>query len=122
MRVIVIDDEMTILTVAERILSKRGHEVLIAPSGEAGIEILTELTDTIDLILLDWAMPGMSGLETFEKIRELAPEMPIVFSSGYEIDTSSEGLSKGPHIGFLEKPYRARTLLAKIQKMVPAGG
>lgn len=118
MRVIVIDDEEIILTVTKTILQRHGHESISAPSGEIGLELLKENPGSIDLVLLDWVLPGMTGLETFAKIRAVAPKIPVLFSSGYQIDHNVVGLIDTSNIGFLDKPYRASSLISKIESMV----
>lgn len=120
MRVIVIDDEEMILTVAETILQAVGYETIRATSGEIGLELLKENKGRIDLVVLDWVLPGLTGLETFARIRVLAPKLPVLFSSGYQIDINLVGVVDTPNIGFLDKPYRASSLISKIESMVLA--
>lgn len=120
MRIIVIDDEEIILTVAKTILQTVGYETLSAVSGEIGLELLKENQGRIDLVVLNWVLPSLTGLETFARIRVLAPKLPVPFSSGYPIDINMVGVVDTSNIGFLYKPYRASSLIAKIESMVLA--
>ena len=119
MKIVIIDDEKMIQVVTGKILSKHGHEVFAALSGEAGLELLKSHVGRVDLVILDLGLKGMSGLETFQKIREFDSEMPVLFSSGFQVDYGVMGLADDANVDVLEKPYETGTLLVKIEQMVP---
>jgi PAS domain S-box-containing protein len=113
--VLVIDDEETVRTVTRRVLERAGYRVLTAPDGVDGLELFRERQGEIDVVLLDVTMPRMGGEETFRQLRLLRPDVRVVLASGYsEQEATSQFAGKGL-AGFIEKPFRAVDLLAKLQ-------
>jgi DNA-binding response OmpR family regulator len=78
--ILFVDDEPSILQVRSLIFESEGYAVLTAESGEEALEILA--TNTVDVIVLDYLMPGLNGEETAIRIRKLHCDVPIVMSSG----------------------------------------
>jgi len=115
--ILVIDDEETVRNVARIALERCGYEVLAAEDGQKGVNLFEENPDAISLILLDMAMPGLSGEETLRRIRAIRPDTPVVVSSGFsETDARAkfgDGIS-----AFLQKPYTAKQLGAEIVSML----
>ncbi len=113
-RILVVDDEASVLDVARVALGRAGHQVHIALSGPEAIELVRGFPARFGIILLDLGMPGMDGLETLAQIRTINPSVPILLSSGYseiEMRRRAEGL---PVTGFLQKPYTAKDLREKV--------
>ena len=81
--VLVVDDENLLLTMAETILTEYGYKVLTANSGQKALAILARDDLQADLVVTDLVMPGMGGRELIERIRQLAPAMRILCTSGY---------------------------------------
>ncbi|RME19135.1 MAG: PAS domain S-box protein [Deltaproteobacteria bacterium] len=109
--VLVVDDEEMVRTVAREILERAGARVILASSGRQCLELYSQQKGGIDLVLLDTTMPGLSGEETFRKLRELDPDVRVVLSSGYNAQEVTSRFAGKPLSGFLQKPYRARDLL-----------
>jgi CheY-like chemotaxis protein len=111
--ILVIDDEETVRNVARIALERCGYEVLTAEDGQKGVDLFDQNPETISLILLDMAMPGLSGEETLKRIRETRADTPVVVSSGFsETDARAkfgDGIS-----AFLQKPYTAKQLGSEI--------
>ena len=110
MKVLVIDDEEMILSLATKILNRHGYDVITAFSGDEGLEAYAQQADQVDLMLVDMSMPGLSGLETLRRVREIEPELPCIISSGHLADKDDipDNLTNGLY--FLQKPYRADQL------------
>ncbi|MFT5682763.1 MAG: two-component system cell cycle sensor histidine kinase/response regulator CckA, partial [Myxococcota bacterium] len=106
-RVLVIDDEPTVLELVDRALGMKGYEVLLASSGAEGMAMLSDVVP--DVVLLDMSMPEMSGLEVMAAIREQHPQLPVILTSGHP---QSEAVQLAD--GFLHKPYRLSTLASTI--------
>jgi CheY-like chemotaxis protein len=111
--ILVIDDEDTVRNVARIALERCGYQVLAAEDGQNGMNLFAKNPEDISLILLDMAMPGLSGEETLRRIRELRAGIPVVVSSGFsEFDARARF---GDSItAFLQKPYTARQLGAIV--------
>ncbi len=115
--VLVVDDEAPILLVASEILSYLGYEVLTSPSGEAAVNRLKEGARP-DVVLLDIVMPGMNGVQTLRKLREIEPGIPILISTGYSDRQAAESLTEEGVDGFVNKPYHIETLAKQIERIL----
>jgi len=110
----VVDDEEMILTVASQILSRRGLEVVVARDGSEGLRIFAERQHQIDLVLLDLNMPGRGGYETLREMRKIKADARVILTSGFGQQESTALHNDTEAIEFLQKPYRAQALLAKV--------
>lgn len=107
---LIVDDELHVLQVAEALLGAAGHRVFTAPSGPEGIATWLEHRDEIDLVLLDLAMPGMRGEEVRDAIAEHDPDVDVIFCSGFEPSPRVRELMEAGRARFLPKPYRMKAL------------
>ncbi len=112
-RILVVDDD-TMNLKRTRMILKDYYDVLLAESGEAALKKLQ--SEKVDLVLLDIAMPGMNGMETFERMKENKIEVPVIFltASGYEDDVRS-AIELGA-VNYLKKPFYPRELLKRVAK------
>ncbi len=106
MLVLLIDDEEMILNLGSKILHRDGHETLVAKSGSLGIDIFKK--EKVDLVIIDYLMDGLSGIETLREIRKLNSSTPCVISSGISNISNDIPEELLEHTYFLEKPYNAR--------------
>lgn len=118
MKVLVVDDEEMILSLATKILTRQGYEVITAYSGDEGLKLYARQPDQIDLLLIDLTMPGLSGFETLRRAREIKPGLPCIISSGQlaDPDDTPNDLLNGLH--FLQKPYRANQLSNLVNEIL----
>jgi PAS domain S-box-containing protein len=109
MTILVVDDDALISMSTVDMLEDLGHEVLEAHSGKRALEILRE-DDRVDLMITDYAMPTMNGMELATTARELRPDLPILLATGYA------ELPSGPAIDLprIDKPYHQERLAAGI--------
>ena len=82
-QVLVIDDERTVRQTCRAMLARSGYEVLLAENGREGVEMFSAFADQISVILLDLAMPVMAGDRTFDEIRSICADVPIIVMTGY---------------------------------------
>jgi two-component system cell cycle sensor histidine kinase/response regulator CckA len=113
--VMIVDDEEIVRRAARRILSTGGIEVVEASSGKEALEIFREEPGVYKLALVDLVMPGMSGVELVKALRALRPDLPVVFSSGYDARALAESASSDAKTSFLQKPYSARDMLNSVR-------
>lgn len=111
--VLVVDDDAMNLRRTTLILEKH-YDVLLVKSGEEALDKLRE--ESIDLVLLDIAMPGMSGIETFRAMKDNEMDVPVIFltASGYEDDVMT-AIRLGA-ANYLKKPFMPKILLERIAK------
>jgi PAS domain S-box-containing protein len=114
--ILLVDDEAALRRTTRRLLERAGYAVLEARDGLEGVERFREAADRISAVILDVTMPVMGGAEAFQRIRALAPAVPIVVSSGYDAQDTAEVFT-GPAVEFLQKPYRPEGLLEVLRKV-----
>lgn len=120
-RVLLIEDEPDIRIVASQMLTVLGHEAVTAGNGKAGIDIYDSSWKTIDLVLLDLIMPGMSGVEVFYQLKRINPAVRVVISSGYSIEGEAQKLITAGAKGFIQKPFKASELAQAVSAAVNNG-
>ncbi len=118
--VLVIDDEEPVREAVYDVLLMEGLRVLTAADGKEGIEIFREHAEKIDLVLLDLSMPGMSGEETLNKLRQINSTVPVILSSGYDKRDLRHRFSTKDLTGFVQKPYTAQRLSDTIWRYLAA--
>lgn len=120
--VLFIDDEDMIIEIAEEILEQLGYKVLIARSGKEAIEIYEENKERIDIVVLDMIMPDMSGSDTYDRMKEIDPDIKVLLSSGYSINgRATEILDRGCN-GFIQKPFKMKELSQKLREILDEKG
>ena len=116
--VLLVDDEEMLLEVGEAILEKLGYEVFPANSGKEALEIYRSNRDHIDIVVLDMIMPSMGGGETFDKLREMNPQVKVLLASGYSIDGQAGEILKRGCDGFIQKPFEIDQLSHKMREIL----
>jgi PAS domain S-box-containing protein len=116
--ILMVDDEEMILDVGKRMLNELGYVLLTAKSGQEAIEIYRGNANRIDLVILDMIMPEMDGGETFNKLREINPQVNVLLSSGYSVDGQASEILKRGCSGFIQKPFDLKKLSRKVREML----
>lgn len=112
--ILVIDDEAPVREAVTDIMALHGVEVMTAVNGQEGIACFSQHKDEIQLVLLDMSMPGLNGLDTLTKLRQVDPTVRIILSSGYSQQQIAHEVKVNGRTGFLAKPYDVDTLVSKI--------
>jgi len=118
--ILMVDDDTLVLEGTTAMLEDLGHKVQAFPSGEEALDFLSRGM-RVDLMITDYAMPGMSGLQLAEKVRAIRPAMPIILASGHSEFPDRPNL----HLPRLRKPFRQSELAMAIVTIVgfqPSGG
>ena len=118
--ILVVDDEDTVLVTARRALEYSGYFVWTADSGREGIELL-EAHPEISAVVLDFAMPVMTGDQLALLLRSRRPDLPIILSSGYSEPEAVRYFAATDVAAFLQKPYTARALAEKVSAVLANG-
>jgi len=108
------DDDKICLDVTAQILQKLGYTVLEARDGKEAIEVYKNNQDRIDLVILDMRMP-YNGEHAFERLKKINADLKIMITSGFTDDYGIRELVKQGCVGFLKKPFNAKTLSQKIR-------
>jgi DNA-binding NtrC family response regulator len=111
--ILVIDDDSMILMILKQTLSKAGYRVITAFSGEEGIALLA--TSHVDLVLTDYLMPGMSGIEVLNIIKKNQPLLPVIMLTGHgDVALTIKAIQLGAD-DFIEKPIHSKELIDVIK-------
>lgn len=116
-KILWIDDEIETLKPQLFFLNKKGYEVITVSNGYDGLETLTN-DDKIDIVFLDESMPGLSGLETLTKIKELKPIIPVVMITKNEAENIMEEAIGAQITDYLIKPVNPNQILLILKKII----
>ncbi len=116
--ILLVDDEEMVTEVGKVMLEKLGYNVIVANSGQTAIEEIKKAAETIDLVILDMIMPGMDGNLTFDRIRQIQPEISVMLSSGYSINGQAEKIMDKGCNGFIQKPFSLSALSKKLREIL----
>ncbi len=116
--VLLVDDEEMILDVGRSMLAKLGYNVVAVKGGRQAVEHLSRLDGQVDLVILDLIMPDMDGGKTFDRIRKIKPDLPVILCSGYAMDGDAGEIMKRGCNGFIQKPFSLSELSNKLQAIL----
>ena len=113
--ILLVEDEASVRSLVRRVLVRQGYRVLEAASGPAALEVWRLHRDKIDLVFTDLVMPdGIGGQELARLLRLEAPNIPIIFTSGYSASIAGKNFPFKEGVDFLAKPYDHDKLLKII--------
>jgi len=112
--ILIVDDEKHYPMIIGELLQEEGYRSFTADSGMEALDILN--TRLIDLVLTDVKMPGMTGIDLLEKIKEIKPDMPVIIMTAFgSVEKAVEAMHKGAYT-FILKPFENEVLIAHIAK------
>ena len=116
--VLLIEDNDELRLATRGILEVLGYRVTAAANGTEALDLFDRLKGRVDLVVCDVVMPGMSGPEAVSRLRARKPDLPALFMSGYTDNVVvRHGILEG-ELEFLEKPYSADRLAAKVREVL----
>ena len=116
--ILVIDDEDMVREMVTERLDILGYKSLTAVDGEQGVQVYKDRFNEIDLVLMDFMMPRMNGVEAFERLLEIDPDVKVILSSGYAEDTVNSMCGDRKPSGILQKPYRIEILREELGRIL----
>jgi two-component system cell cycle sensor histidine kinase/response regulator CckA len=119
--IILVEDDDPVRIFGARALRNKGYKVIEARSGEAALDLIRDAAEAIDLLITDVVMPHMDGPGLVREVREINPEMKVIFISGYTEDAFRQRLDSDVGIEFLPKPFSLKELAAKVRDVLAAG-
>lgn len=115
-RILIVDDEAMIRDLCSHILASEGYAVTAMPDGESALAELGR--NPTDLLITDIMMPGIDGLELYDRVKKLTPDIVTIFITGHgTLDTAIESLMRGVE-GFVLKPFTQEELLNAVDRAV----
>ena len=116
--ILLVDDEESIRIIGSALLKAMGFSVMTAINGREALEIYREHIGAIDLILLDLLMPEMGGIDTYRKLREISPAIPVVICSGNNVNEIQESIELDEHAASIQKPYKLDQLRDTLMELI----
>lgn len=116
--VLVVDDDLAICEIVSRMLERLGHAVVAVRSGKSAVAEYQR--GNYDLVLLDVAMPKMSGPQVYEALRHTETDLPVVFMTGYRIEELASALGGDAAVRFLAKPFPLAELRTTMETLLPS--
>jgi two-component system cell cycle sensor histidine kinase/response regulator CckA len=116
--ILLVEDEEAVRSFAARALRMRGYNVVEASGGEEALEIVESDKVKIDLIITDVVMPNMDGPTMVRHVKELKPDLAVIFMSGYAEEAFRRNDQNSEDIHFLPKPFGLKQLAAKVKEVL----
>lgn len=118
MRILIVEDESAISGFLKEGLEEEGFAVDVADNGRKGLELALDFVDEYDVMLLDWMLPGVNGIEICRSVRKVNQRVPIIFLTAKDtVDDTVFGLETGAN-DYLKKPFAFEELLARIRVLM----
>lgn len=114
--ILIVDDEDDLREVVSNMLTTLGYKILSAGSGKEAISLYKKYGGEIDLVMLDYAMPGMTGKQTLEVLRKYNPKLNVLLITGYGEQGAVEELSNKGGVSLLTKPFTMEMVSRKIRE------
>jgi DNA-binding response OmpR family regulator len=116
--ILVVEDSVPVLGVAQMVLETAGYRVLTATSAEQALEIGRAAGESIDLLFVDLVLPDGSGHELAQQLRAERPNLPVLYTSGYSRDLAPLIGVDAARTAFLQKPFRPASLLDRVRDLL----
>lgn len=114
--ILVVDDEDLIRNVLSRIITRAGFKTTLVSNGDDALSALEK--QKISVVLSDMKMPGMSGLELLEKVKEKFPKIPVLVMSGNQSEFNKNNLISAGADGYIEKPFNNTDIILKLRSLI----
>ncbi len=118
--VLLCEDDALVREVIQAALSDIGYTILVAPDGDKGLQLGLASANPISLLITDFVMPSISGLELERKLREHMPHLKVLFITGYAENAISSLSVNDPKRQLLQKPFSPKELFRKVRAMIEA--
>ena len=126
--IMIVEDQEVVRSLVADLLTNLSYGVVTAKDGQEAVATYQRLMDEareqdrqvhpIDLVILDMVLPNGGGEETFERLRQINPDVRVIISTGYDVDDRVHDILGRGAVGFLPKPYHIETLLNLVHKVL----
>ena len=116
--ILLTEDEAAVRFATRMILEQAGYRVIEAANGHLALDTFRQRSREIDLVVTDMIMPGMNGRELADQLREIRPDIRVLFTSGYTDDTVFRQSLVEPGSHFIQKPYTPQALTAQLDELL----
>lgn len=119
-QILIIDDEMAVLTITSKLLEKLGYTTKLATNGEEALRIVHASDSSIDCIILDMIMPGTNPKDLLREIQRVRKGVPVILASGYGLESEVREILAMGCAAFLQKPFNMEELSLAVKKAISA--
>ena len=113
---LIIEDDVALATTVASVLEGEGHQVTLSHDGEEGVKIATE--GSYDVVVTDFRLPGLGGMEVLEKLHEWNPRLPVIMMTSFGSSDTVIGATKRGAFEYLMKPFEMSELIEVARKAV----
>ncbi len=113
--ILLVEDDIDVLTILQSILESSGYTVRMAKNGKVALDILSDTENDINLVITDLIMPEMSGTELYKRAEHFPNRPDFLYISGYARDSEMQGLKLSPDVEFMKKPFTATELNRRVR-------
>jgi len=117
-KILIVDDEPQIVSLQFQVLEHLGYEVVASTVSSEALEIFRKESETFDLVVTDMGMPGLTGLELFEEMRIIRPDIKVLLCTGYSKQVTEENALEIGLSGYLAKPFNAEDLAREVSRIL----
>jgi nitrogen-specific signal transduction histidine kinase/CheY-like chemotaxis protein len=118
--ILLVDDDVSVRDVAGKMLERAGYEVVVAESGRRALELFQSMRGKLRGVLLDWAMPDLSGEKVLDELNRTGASVPVVLTTGYSQSELADVLTEGKLSGIVHKPFSYERLRS-VMRTATAG-
>ncbi len=117
-RILIVDDEQSILSILTTLLQSEGHEVTPALGGKVAMSLLEETEEAFDLMISDIRMPEIDGMQLLEFVHEKFTKMSVIMLTAYgQVETAIKAMELGA-FDYIKKPFKADLLTGTVEKAI----
>jgi DNA-binding NtrC family response regulator len=116
--VLIIEDEENLRQILSDLLSRESIKVVVAQNASEGVALYKKENALIDLVILDFNLPDRNGLETFEQLKNINPNVRVLLTSGFDVDESVERALKAGAVNYIQKPFNRNQLLNVVRQSI----
>jgi PAS domain S-box-containing protein len=116
--ILLAEDEPLVRDLMERTLEHAGYRTICVSDGEEALEVFQSLQSEISLVMLDLVMPRVSGREVYASMRAIDPDIKVIFTSAYDLESAQLGIVEEKRLRFVQKPCDAPVLLRILREML----
>lgn len=116
--VLLVEDQPAVAETAREMLEALGYDVHVAGSGGEALELFARHRNGVSLVILDMIMPGLSGSETYDRLKEMDPGIKVILCSGYSIEGQAARILERGCNSFIQKPFTISELSEKLMEVL----
>jgi CheY-like chemotaxis protein len=121
-RILLVEDDEAVRELARTVLERAGFAITTAHNGAEAVATIQKNGDAFDLAILDVVMPRMGGREAYERMREMRPDLRVLFASGYSAGGVHTNFVLDSSLNLLQKPFSPRALLQAVRRTLDRPG